>query len=145
MAEQAINDKDDPFKDLTAEEFEETINEVDEVPDEQNAAVCWISMLNYQEMEINQVVRKPLQKYEGKLSNNKKMISMLFIMNRQHLHQHSRYKEPLRLFNSLYFFATKDKICEKFFSKVNTYSQRAIAKRKKQKLLKTTLIFDLFK
>ena len=88
MAEQAINDKDDPFKDLTAEELEETINEVDEVPDEQNAAVCWISMLNYQEMEINQVVRKPLQKYEGKLSNNKKMISMLFIMNRQHLHQH---------------------------------------------------------
>ena len=113
MAEQAINDKDDPFKDLTAEELEETINEVDEVPDEQNAAVCWISML--------------------------------FIMNRQHLHQHSRYKETLRLFNSLYFFATKDKICEKFFSKVNTYSQRAIAKRKKQKLLKTTLIFDLFK
>ena len=48
------------------------------------------SMLNYQRMEINQVMLKTLQKYEGKLSKKKMMISMLFMMNDQHLHQHSR-------------------------------------------------------
>ena len=44
MAKEAINDKDDPFKDLAAEELEETINEfreglLDEVPEGVNAAV----------------------------------------------------------------------------------------------------------
>ena len=44
LAEEAINDQGDRFKDLTAEEFEETINEFcerlpDEVPEELNAAV----------------------------------------------------------------------------------------------------------
>ena len=44
MAEEAINDRDDPFKDLAAEELKETINEFrerlpDEVPEELNGAV----------------------------------------------------------------------------------------------------------
>ena len=43
-ADKGINDQDDPFKDLAAEETEETINEFcerlpDEVPEELNAAV----------------------------------------------------------------------------------------------------------
>ena len=93
-AEEAINDHDDPFKDLAAEELEETINEFRErlpveVPEELNAAVWWISMLNCQQMEINQAMLKSWQKYEEKLSK-KKMISMLLMMNRQHLHQQSR-------------------------------------------------------
>ena len=42
MAEEAINDQDDPLKDLAIEELEETINELheillDEVPEELNA------------------------------------------------------------------------------------------------------------
>ena len=42
--EEAINDQDDPFKDLAAEELEETINEFcerlpDEAPEQLNAAV----------------------------------------------------------------------------------------------------------
>ena len=44
MAEEAINDQDDPFKDLVAEELEETINYFcerlpNEVPEEPNTAV----------------------------------------------------------------------------------------------------------
>ena len=44
LAEEAINYKDDPFKDLAAGELEETINQFserlpDEVPEELNAAV----------------------------------------------------------------------------------------------------------
>ena len=44
LAEEAINDQNDPLKDLAAEEPEETINEFrerlpDEVPEELNAAV----------------------------------------------------------------------------------------------------------
>ena len=85
-ADKGINDQDDPFKDLAAEETEETINEFcerlpDEVPEELMQLFCWISMLNYQQMEINQVMLKSWQKYEGKLSR-KKMILMLFMMNR---------------------------------------------------------------
>ena len=39
LAEEAINDQDDPFKDLAAEELEETISDLREAPDELNAAV----------------------------------------------------------------------------------------------------------
>ena len=43
LAEEAINDENDPFKDLSAEELEETISEFrerlpDEVPEKLNAA-----------------------------------------------------------------------------------------------------------
>ena len=52
---------------------------------------CWILMLNSQQMGINQVMLKYCQKYKGKLSKKKKMISMLFMMNSQYLHQHSLF------------------------------------------------------
>ena len=51
---------------------------------------CRISILNYQQIEINQVMLKSWQKHEQKLSKKEKMISMLFMMNGQHLRQHAR-------------------------------------------------------
>ena len=49
---------------------------------------------------------KSWQKYEGKLSKKKQMISMLFMMN-HNPYQHKKETELLKVFNSSLYFVTR--------------------------------------
>ena len=117
--EEAINDQDDPLKDLAAEELEETINEFrerlpDDVPEELNAAV----VLDI-DVELSANRDKPsdaeiLAELRGETMQEEDDIDVV-------------YDEPPappsafgveKAFEVLQqFFATKKKICEKFYQK----------------------------
>ena len=100
MAEEAINNQDDPFKDVAGEEPEETINEfgerlLDEVTEELNVAVLLdidaelsTNGDKLSDAEILAEVRG--EAIQEKQKKKRKVISILFMMNRQHLHHHLR-------------------------------------------------------
>ena len=67
---------------------------------------CWMLMPNYQQMEINQVMLKSWQ------------------------------KKAIEVLQQFTLFCDEGEDLREVLSKVNTYSQRATAKRKKQKAIK---------
>ena len=121
MAEEVINDHDDPFKDFAAEELEETINEFcerlpDEVPEELNAALLDID----EERSTN----------GDKPSDAGILADVRGEAIQEEDDTHVVYDEPPAppsalevekatevLINSLHFFATKEMICEDFYQK----------------------------
>ena len=143
-AEEAINDQDDPLKDLAAEELEETINEFrerlpDDVPEELNAAV----VLDI-DVELSANRDKPsdaeiLAELRGETMQEEDDIDVV-------------YDEPpappsafgvektIEVLQQFIFFCDEEEDLRKVLSKVNTYSQGTIAKRKKQKTIKDYFI-----
>ena len=120
-AEEAINDQDDLLKDLAAEELEETINEFrerlrDDVPEELNAAVVLDIDVELSANRGKPIDAEILAEVRGETMQEEDGIDVV-------------YDEPPappsafgvektnEFFNSLYFFATKKKICEKFYQK----------------------------
>ena len=83
--EQAINEEDDPSKNITAD-LEETIGELrerllEEAPEELNATDLSDVDAEHQQMVKNQVTLKSLQKYEVKALMTKiKLILILLFM-----------------------------------------------------------------
>ena len=83
--EQAINEEDDPSKNITAD-LEETISELrerllEEAPEELNATDLSDVDAEHQQMVKNQVTLKSLQKYEVKALMTKiKLILILLFM-----------------------------------------------------------------
>ena len=83
--EQAINEEDDPSKNITAD-LEETIGELrerllEEAPEELNATDLLNVDAEHQQMVKNQVTLKSLQKYEVKALMTKiKLILILLFM-----------------------------------------------------------------
>ena len=135
---EAINDQDDPFKDLAAEEHVETINEFcerlpDEVPEELNAAV----LLDFDaELSTNgdkpsdaeilaEVRREAIQEDDDidVVYDNQSAPPSAFEAEKA-----TEFRQQFTLFC--------DEDLQEVLLKVNTYSQRAIAKRKKQKTIK---------
>ena len=136
MAEEAINDQDDPFKDLVAEELEETINYFcerlpNEVPEEPNTAVL---MDIDAELSTNgdkpsdaeilaEVWGEAIQKEEDDINivyNESPAPSSAF-----------EPEKAMEVLQQLTLFCDEGEDLQKVLWKVNTYLQRVIAKRQK--------------
>ena len=141
LAEEAINYQDDPFKDLAAEELEETINEFrvrfpNEVWEELNAVVLFDI-----DAELSTNGDKPsdaenFAEERGEAIQEEEDDIDVVYDERSAPPSAFEIEKPLRFFNSLHFFCDKGEDLREVILKVNISSQRAIAKRKKQKTIK---------
>ena len=137
-AEEAINDQDDPFKDLAAEEHVETVNEFcerlpDEVPGELNAAV----LLDF-DAELSTNGDKPsdaeiLAEVRREAIQEDDDIDVVYD-NQSAPPSAFEAEKAIEFRQQFTLFCDED--LQEVLLKVNTYSQRAIAKRKKQKTIK---------
>ena len=92
---------------------------------------CWILMLNYQQMEINQVTLKSWQ--EAIQEEND--IDVIYD-EKPASPSAFEVEKAIEVLQQFTLFCDEGEDSQKVLSKVNTYSQRAIAKRKKQKTIK---------
>ena len=92
---------------------------------------CWILMLNYQQMEINQVTLKSWQ--EAIQEEND--IDVIYD-EKPGSPSAFEVEKAIQVLQQFTLFCDEGEDSQKVLSKVNTYSQRAIAKRKKQKTIK---------
>ena len=138
-AEEAINDQDDPLKDLAAEELEETINEFrerlpDEVAEDLNAAVLLDIDAELSIREDKPSDPEIFAKVRGEaIQDQEKEDDDIDVVYAEPLAKVEEATEVLQQFTP---FCDEGEDLREVLSKVNTYSQRAIAKRKKHKTIK---------
>ena len=139
LAEEAINNQDDPFKNLSAEELEETINEFrerlpDEVAEDLNAAVLLDIDAELSIREDKPSDPEIFAKVRGEaIQDQEKEDDDIDVVYAEPLAKVEEATEVLQQFTP---FCDEGEDLREVLSKVNTYSQRAIAKRKKQEAIK---------
>ena len=138
LAEEAINNQDDPFKNLSAEELEETINEFRErVPDvvaeDLNAAVLLDIDAELSIREDKPSDPEIFAKVRGEAIQDQEKDDDIDVVYAEPLAKVEEATEVLQQFTP---FCDEGEDLREVLSKVNTYSQRAIAKRKKQETIK---------
>ena len=140
-AEEVINDQDDPFKDVAAEQIEETINEFrerlpDEVPEELNAVV----LLDI-DAELSTNGDKPsdaeiLAEVRGEAIQEEEDDIDVVYDEPPAPPSAFEVEKAIEVLQQFTVFCDEGDDLREVLSKVNTYSQRAIAKRKKQEAIK---------
>ena len=144
LAEEAINNQDDPFKDVAGEEREETINEFRErlpyeVPEELNAAVLLdidaelsTNGDKLSDAEILAEVRgEAIQEEEEEEEEEEEGDIDLVYDESSAPPSAFEVEKAIDVLQQFTPFCDKGENLLETLSKVNTYSQRAIAKRKK--------------
>ena len=139
LAEEAINNQDDPFKNLSAEELEETINGFrervpDEVAEDLNAAVLLDIDAELSTREDKPSDPEIFAKVQGEaIQEQEKEDDDIDVVYAEPL---AKVEEAIEVLQQFTPFCDEGEDLREVLSKVNTYSQRAIAKRKKEKTIK---------
>ena len=139
VAEGAINEQDDPFKDLLTDELEDSINEFrerfpEEVPTELNAAI----LLDIDE-ELSTNGGKPsdadiLAEIRGEIVDDEEADDVLEVEDEPPVCPTSlEVDKALEVLQQLTLFSEKGNEMREVVEKVNAYAQREIMKRRKQK------------
>ena len=138
LAEQAINEEDDPFKDITAD-LEETITELrerlsEEAPEELNAT----DLLDV-DAELSTNGEKPsdveiIAEIRGEVSDDEDEIDIDFVIDDPKVPPtENEIEKAIEALEELSMFYEDGKILRTAVSNVNRLSQIAMLKRKKQK------------